>query len=185
MNKFSAHKIKTSEFIQKLHPWYIHPPQGGHPQEHPCNSSRACDAPSPAAACPSQASHRPATPVHLCTGKGPTGTFDADGALDDLEPRTGLHQPPHQPEIAPRQGLSEPQPNYEALHGLFGRLVELDQLFQLVAQGHRVSGLSILRPEHLLRRAPLLGPVECGSVGHTAGRSVNAPGELRIRVSNK
>ena len=35
------------------------------------------------------------TPVHLCTGKGPTGTFDADGALDDLEPWTSLHQPPH------------------------------------------------------------------------------------------
>ena len=35
--------------------------------------------------------------VHLSTGKGPTGTFNEDGALDDLEPRTGLHQPPHQP----------------------------------------------------------------------------------------
>src|SRR3954468_19505026 len=68
------------------------------------------------------------TPVHLCTGKGPTGTFDADGALDDLEPWTCLHQPPHQSEVAPRQGLSRPQPDYEALHGLFGRLVELDQL---------------------------------------------------------
>ena len=31
------------------------------------------------------------TLVHLCTGKGPTGTFDADGALDDLEPWIGLH----------------------------------------------------------------------------------------------
>src|SRR3954466_10974299 len=100
------------------------------------------------------------TPVQLCTGKGPTGTFDADRALDELEPWTGLHQPPHQPEVAPRQGLSRPQPNYEALHGLFGHLVELNQLLQLVAQRHRVSGLSILRPEHLLRRAALLGPVE-------------------------
>ena len=60
------------------------------------------------------------TRVHLCTGKGPTGTFDADGALDDLEPQTGLHQLPHQSEIAPRQSISRPQPNYEALHGLFG-----------------------------------------------------------------
>ena len=42
------------------------------------------------------------TPVHLRTGKGPTGSFDADGPLDDLEPWTGLHQPPHQPELAPR-----------------------------------------------------------------------------------
>ena len=41
------------------------------------------------------------TPVHLCTGKGPMGTFDADGALDDLEPWTSLHQPPHQSEVVP------------------------------------------------------------------------------------
>src|SRR3954468_8234946 len=72
-------------------------------------------------------------PVHLSAGKGPTSTFDADGALDDFEPWTGLHQPPHQPEVAPRKSLSRPQPNYEALHGLFGHLVELDQLLQLVA----------------------------------------------------
>src|SRR3954462_14393598 len=108
------------------------------------------------------------TPVHLCTSKGPPGTFDADGTLDDLKPWTGLHQPPHQPEVAPRQGLSGPQPNYEALHGLFGRLVELDQLFQLVAQGHSVSGLNILRLEHLLCRAALFGSI-CGSVGYAAG----------------
>ena len=115
------------------------------------------------------------TPVHLCTGKGPTGTFDADGALDDLEPWTSLHQPPHQSEVAPRQGLSRPQPNYEALQGLFGRLVELDQLLQLVAQGHRVSGLSILRPEHLLRRAAFLGSVECGGIGYAAGKICECP----------
>src|SRR3954466_13987259 len=89
------------------------------------------------------------TPVHLCTGKGPTGTFDADGALDDLEPWTGLHQPPHQPATAARQGLSGPQPNYEALHGLFGHLVELELRFQLVTQGHRVVAPVILRVEHL------------------------------------
>src|SRR3954464_13851829 len=88
-------------------------------------------------------------PVHLSSGKGPPGTFDADGALDDLEPWTGFHQPLHQSEVAPRQGLSRPQPNYEALHGLFGHLVELDQLLKMAAQGRRVSGLSILRLEHL------------------------------------
>src|SRR3954469_1650211 len=115
------------------------------------------------------------SPVHLCTGKGPTGTFDADGALDDLEPWTGLHQPPHQSEVAPRQGLSRPQPNYEALHGLFGRLVELDQLFQLVAQGHRVFGLSILRLEHLLCRAALFSSVECGGIRHAAGKICECP----------
>ena len=108
--------------------------------------------------------------VHFSMGKRPMGTFDADGALDDLEPWTSLHQPPHQSEVAPRQGLSRPQPNYEALHGLFGRLVELDQLLQLVAQGHRVSGLSVLRPEHLLCRAALLGSMECGGIGHTPGK---------------
>src|SRR3954468_17148670 len=96
-------------------------------------------------------------PVHLSTGKGPPGTFDADGALDDFEPWTGLHQSPHQPEVAPRQSLSGPPPNYEALHGLFNHLVELGQLLQLTAQGHMESGLSILRPEHLLCRAALLG----------------------------
>ena len=29
--------------------------------------------------------------VHLSTGKGPTGTFNADGALDDFEPWAGPH----------------------------------------------------------------------------------------------
>src|SRR3954466_3380178 len=120
------------------------------------------------------------TPVHLCTGKGPTGkgptgTFNADGALDDLKPWTGLHQPPHQPKVAPRQGLSRPQPNYEALHGLFGCLVELDQLFKLAAQGHRVSGLRILRPEHTLRRAALFSSVECGGVGYATGKICECP----------
>src|SRR4051812_45782875 len=115
------------------------------------------------------------TPVHLCTGKAPTCTFDADGALDVLEPWTGLHQPPHQPKVAPRQGLSGPQPNYEAFNGLFGRLVELDQLFELVAQGHRVSGLRILRPEHLLCRAALFSSVECGGVRYAAGKICECP----------
>ena len=30
-------------------------------------------------------------PVHLSTGKGPTGTFNVDRALDDFEPWTSLH----------------------------------------------------------------------------------------------
>src|SRR3954465_12459194 len=49
-------------------------------------------------------------PVHLSMGKGPPGTFDADGALDDFKPWTGRHQPLNQSEVAPRQGLSRPQP---------------------------------------------------------------------------
>ena len=88
--------------------------------------------------------------MHLCTGKGLAGTFNAGGALDDLHPGAHIHQPPHEAEVAPRHGLSRPQPDYEALHGLLGYLVELDQLLQLVAEGHRMSGLSILRPEDLL-----------------------------------
>ena len=90
-------------------------------------------------------------PVHLCAGKGPTGTLNTGGVLDDFNPQARIHQLPHQAEVAPRHGLLRPQPNYEALHGLFGRLVELDQLLQLVAKGHRMSGLSILRLEDLLR----------------------------------
>ena len=66
--------------------------------------------------------------VHFSTGKSPAGALDAHGALDNFKPWTGIHQPPHQPEVAPRQSLSRPQSNYEALHGLFGHLVEPDQL---------------------------------------------------------
>ena len=115
-------------------------------------------------------------PVHFSTGKGPAGTIDIDGALDDFNPWTDIHQPPHQPEVAPMNGFLRPQLNYEALHGLFGHLMELDQLLQLVAQGNRVSGLSILRPEHLLRRAPLLGSVVGGASDALRGKSTNAPG---------
>ena len=93
-------------------------------------------------------------PVHFSTGKRPTGTFDADEVLDYFKPWTGIHQPPHQPEVAPRQSLSRPQPNYEALYGLFANLVELDHLLQLVAQRHQVSGLSILRPDTFFAELP-------------------------------
>ena len=65
-------------------------------------------------------------PVHFSMGKSPTGTFDIDGALDNFNPRTRVHQPPHQTEVAPTHDFSRPQPSYEALHGLFGHLVELD-----------------------------------------------------------
>ena len=84
-------------------------------------------------------------------GKGPVSTFNTGGVLDDFNPWTRIHQPLHQAEVAPRHGLLRPQPNYEAPHCLFGYLVELDQLLQLVARWHRMAGLSILRPEDLLR----------------------------------
>ena len=66
--------------------------------------------------------------VHLSTGKCPTGTFNADGALDDFKPRTGIHQPPHQPEVATRHELTRPHPAYETFHSQFGSPVEFDQL---------------------------------------------------------
>src|SRR4051812_32163921 len=65
-------------------------------------------------------------PVHFSTDKRPTGTLDAGREHDNFKPRTSIHQPPHQPKVAPRQSLSTPQLNYEALHGLFGHLMELD-----------------------------------------------------------
>ena len=34
-------------------------------------------------------------PVHLCAGKGPTGTLNTGGVLDDFNPRARIHQPPH------------------------------------------------------------------------------------------
>ena len=33
--------------------------------------------------------------VHLSAGKGPMGTFITGGVLDDVNPWTGVHQPPH------------------------------------------------------------------------------------------
>ena len=47
-------------------------------------------------------------PMYFNMGKGPTGAFDAYGALDDLKPWTGIHQPPHQPKVAPRHDLPRP-----------------------------------------------------------------------------
>ena len=65
-------------------------------------------------------------PVHFRTGKGPAHTFNADGPLYDFKPWSGIHKPPYQTEVATRQGLARPHPDYKTLHGLFGRLVELD-----------------------------------------------------------
>ena len=99
-------------------------------------------------------------PVHFCLGKRPARTLNADGPLYDFKLWAGIHKLPHQAEVSARQGLTKPYPDYEALHGQFSRLVKLDQLLQLVTQGHQMFGPSILRPEQLLRRAPLLGLVE-------------------------
>ena len=67
-------------------------------------------------------------PMHLCTGKGPAGTLNANGSLDDFQSRTGIHHPLDQAEVAGGQGLTRPHPDYEILHSHFGRPVEFDQL---------------------------------------------------------
>ena len=90
-------------------------------------------------------------PVHLHPGKSPARTLNAGGPLYDFKPGAGVYKPPYQAEIAAGQGLARSHPDYEALHGQFGHLVKLDQLLQLVSQGHWVFGPSILRPEQLLR----------------------------------
>ena len=96
-------------------------------------------------------------------GQGPARTLNADGPLNDFQPRTGIHHPLDKAEVAAGQGLARPQPDYEVLHGQFGRLVKFDQLLQLVALGHRMFGPNILGPEQLICRAPFLGSVElCG-----------------------
>ena len=107
-------------------------------------------------------------PVHLGTGKSPAGTFDTDGPLDDFQPGAGIHKPPHQAELAVGKGVARPHLDYKAPHGLFGRLVQLDQLLQLVAHKHRLFGRSILRPEQLLRRASILSLVKLCGIRHTA-----------------
>ena len=89
--------------------------------------------------------------VHPRPGKSPTRTLDADVPLYNFKPWAGIHKPPHQTKVAAEQGLARTHPDYKAPHGRFGRLVKLDQLLQLVAQGHGVFGPSILRPEQLLR----------------------------------
>ena len=89
-------------------------------------------------------------PMHLDAGKGPAGTLDAQGSLDHLKPRAGIHHPLDQAEVATGHELTRPHPDYETFHSQFGRPVEFDQLLQLVTQRHRVFGPSILGPEQLL-----------------------------------
>ena len=89
-------------------------------------------------------------PMHLRAGKGPAGTLNADRSLDHFKPRTGIHHPLDQAEVAGGQGLTRPHPDYDILHSHFGRLVEFDQLLQLVTQRRCMLGPSILGPEQLL-----------------------------------
>ena len=126
-------------------------------------------------------------PVHLRPGKSPLCTLDADGPLDDFKSWAGFYKPPYQTEVAARQGITRPHPDYEILHGMFGRLVKLDQLLQLVAQGHWVFGPSILRPEQLFCRDLLLSSVKIRGIQYTAGkickRSWRAPNSGKKKES--
>ena len=63
--------------------------------------------------------------MHLGMGKGPAGTLNANGSLDDFQSRTGIHHPLDQADVAGGQKLARPYPDYEALHGLLDYLVEL------------------------------------------------------------
>ena len=67
-------------------------------------------------------------PMHLSAGKGPSGTLNTDGLLDNFKPWTVMHHPLYKAKIASGQGLSRPHPAYKVLHGQFGRSVEFDQL---------------------------------------------------------
>ena len=75
-------------------------------------------------------------PEHFRLGKSPARTLNADIPLYDFKPWAGIYYPLDKAEVAAGQGLARPQPDYEVLHGQFGRLVEFDQLLQLVTQGN-------------------------------------------------
>ena len=135
MNKFSAHRINTSEFLKNYIPGtFIRHKTGTLQDALIIHHGLAMLLPLRWPICHQLLSIHLAR-VYFNTGKGPTGAFDAYGALDDFKPRTGIHQPPHQPEVALRQDLPRPQPAYKALHGLFGHLVELDSCFSWSLKG--------------------------------------------------
>ena len=148
-------------FIQKLYPWHTHPPQGGNPLGHSHSTSRGSDAPCLRRPLLHQLHGVQLRPVHLRPGKSPARTLDADRLLYGLQPWAGIHKKPHQAKVAVGKGVTRPHPDYKAPHGLFGRLVQLDQLLQLVAHGHRVFGPSILRLE---QTSPLSFPPRPGNI---------------------
>ena len=65
-------------------------------------------------------------PMHFRTGKGPAGTLNTNGSLHNFKPRTSIYHPLYKAEVAVGQGLTRPHPDYEVLHGQFGRFVKFD-----------------------------------------------------------
>lgn len=47
-------------------------------------------------------------PMHLDLGEGHSRTFDADRPLDGIQPRAGINEPLHEPEVAARDGFGRP-----------------------------------------------------------------------------
>ena len=68
-------------------------------------------------------------PMRLDAGKGHARTFNVGRSLGDVQPRTGVHQPLHKPEVAVGHSFGRPQPDYQILHGQFGHPMQLNQLF--------------------------------------------------------
>ena len=56
-------------------------------------------------------------PPHLSASEGHAGTFNTDEALDNLQPRTDVHHPPHESEVATRHSFGWPQLDYHILNG--------------------------------------------------------------------
>ena len=102
--------------------------------------------------------------VHLRMGKRHACTLYADRSLNDIEPRASTNNPLHESEVTAWNLLRGPQPDNQVLHGQFSRLVQFDQLLQLIDKGHRIIRRQILRPKMRLRRLLLLSPVELGNI---------------------
>ena len=72
----------------------------------------------------------------------------------------GPPNPLHEPKETAHYGLGGPQPDNQILHGQFGRLMQFDQLFELVGKWHRIIRRQILQPEEPFRSFLLLGSEE-------------------------
>ena len=70
--------------------------------------------------------------VHLDTGGSHTRSFHAGPPLDSVIPGQRINESPHEAEVAARDDLSRPQPDYDVLHGRAGHLMQLCPLCHLV-----------------------------------------------------